>query len=140
MLTRTQIPSSKIPSMPSWTIELRDEARLVLVTTAGPFTIQDFLDMVPDAVARAADSGYTRFVFDDRLMRPKLATSEIYRLPQALEQLGWHRGMRVAVVYPHAERSAGDFQFFANLAVARAFQYCLFVELDPAIAWATAAE
>ena len=141
MLTRTQAtPPPTPPSEPSWSVEVREAERFVLITTAGPFTLQTFLDMVPGVLERAAAIGFTRFVFDDRLMRPKLVTSEIYRLPQALEQLGWTRGMRVAVVYPQKERSAGDFQFFANLAIARAFQYCLFVELPPAIAWATAAE
>jgi len=141
MLTRTQsAPPADIPSEPSWTIEVRSSERVVLVTTAGTYTLQTFLDMVPVALAAGTDQGITRFVFDDRLMRPKLATSEIYTLPEAFERLGWRRGMRVAAVYSPDHRSAADFQFFANLAVARAFQYCLFVELEPALAWATAAD
>jgi hypothetical protein len=79
-------------------------------------------------------------VFDDRQIKARLVTSEIYQLTDAFQRVGWKRGMRVAVVFPKDHRSAGDFQFFANLAVARAFQYCLFTELDPAIGWATAAE
>lgn len=141
MLTRTGAsPPPQIPAEPFWRVDVREADRLVVVTTAGPFVLQTFLEMVPDALGQAAEHGITRFVFDDRLMRARLATSEIYLLPQSFERLGWRRGMRVAVVYPQDHRSAGDFQFFANLAVARAFQYCLFVELEPAIAWATAAE
>jgi len=129
-----------LPTEPSWRIELREADRLAIVTTAGPFVLQTFHEMVPAALSRATEHGITRFVFDDRLMRPKLATSEIYQLPKDFERLGWRRGMRVAVVYPADHRAAGDFQFFANLAVARAFQYSLFAELEPAIAWALAAE
>lgn len=141
MLMKTKSASPpKAPSPPSWTIELRESERFVLVTTAGLFTLQTFKDMVPAALGAGSAQGITRYVFDDRLMHPRLATSEIYKLPETFERLGWKRGMRVAVVYAPDHRSAADFQFFANLAVARAFQYCLFVELKPAIAWVVAAE
>ena len=102
--------------------------------------MQTFLDMVQEVLDHAAAIGYTRFVLDYRDMRTRLTTSEIYRLPQAFEQLGWKRGMRVAVVHSQDERAIGDLKFFANLAVARSFQYLLFAELELAIGWATAAE
>lgn len=138
MLTRNRSTPPPVPAEATWSIEVREPERLMIVTAGGPFLAKDFLAMVPEALGLAAEKGITRFVFDDRLMRPKLVTSEIYMLPQAFERLGWRRGMRVAAVYPQELRAAGDFQFFANLAIARAFQYCLFTELEPAIAWATA--
>lgn len=125
---------------PSWRIELREAERVVVVTTEGSFALQTFLAMVPEALAAGAERGYTRFVLDYRLMRPRLATSEIYELPVALERLGWRRGMHVAVVHAASHASAAEFQFFANLAVARAFQYCLFTEFEAALAWVAAAE
>jgi hypothetical protein len=139
MKTKSALPPTA-PSQPSWTIEVREAERFVLVTTAGLFTLQTFVELVPEALGAGTTHGISRFVFDDRLMRPKLATSEIYKLPETFERLGWKRGMRVAVVYSPDHRSAADFQFFANLAVARAFQYCMFADLPPAIAWAIAAE
>lgn len=141
MLMRTGNPTPpQVPAEPSWRVDVRDTERLVVVTAGGPFVLQNFLDMAADALNQGAEHGITRFVFDDRLIRARLATSEIYQLTQGFERVGWKRGMRVAVVYPQEHRSAADFQFFANLAVARAFTYCLFVDLDPAIAWALAAE
>jgi hypothetical protein len=140
MLTRNRSTPPPVPAEPTWSIEVREAERVMIVTTGGPFTMKDFVAMVPQALGQAAEQDISRFVFDDRLMRPKLVTSEIYMLPQAFERLGWRRGMRVAVVFPQEHRAAGDFQFFANLAVARAFQYCLFTELDAAIAWATAGD
>ena len=112
----------------------------MLVTAAGDFVQQTFLDMAAAALAQGATHEITRFVFDDRLIQARLATSEIYQLTEAFQRVGWKRGMRVAVIFPTEHRSAGDYQFFANLAVARAFQYCLFVELEPALAWAIAAD
>ena len=140
MLTRAEgtSPPPQIPAEPFWRVDVRETDRLIVITAAGPFVLQTFLDMASDALAQGAERGITRFVFDDRLVRARLATSEIYLLTQAFERVGWTRGMRVAVVYPQEHRSAGDFQFFANLAVARAFTYCLFVDLESAIAWATA--
>lgn len=139
MRTGTSTPP-QVPAEPTWRVDVREAERLVVVTAGGPFVLQDFLGMASDALTKGAERGITRFVFDDRLIRARLATSEIYQLTQAFERVGWKRGMRVAVVYPQDHRSAGDFQFFANLAVARAFTYCLFVDLEPAIAWALAAE
>jgi len=121
---------------PSWRIERRDAHRLVLVTTQGPFSMKHFMAMVPEALAASLEPGYTGFVFDHRLMVPKLTTSEIYRLPTLFERQGWTRGMRVAVVHPPGQHGARQFEFFASLAVARSFQYQLFAELDAAIAWA----
>jgi hypothetical protein len=139
MRTGTSTPS-QVPAEPTWRVDVRDAERLVVVTAGGPFRLRNFLDMAADALTKGSERGITRFVFDDRLIRAKLATSEIYHLTEGFERVGWKRGMRVAVVYPREHRSADDFQFFANLAVARAFTYSLFDELEPAIAWATAGE
>lgn len=113
---------------------------MVVITAGGDFVQQTFLDMAADALVQASTHDITRFVFDDRQVRARLATSEIYQLTDAFQRVGWKRGMRVAVVHPTEHRAAGDFRFFANLAIARAFKYCLFDELEPAIAWATASE
>lgn len=128
------------PTEASWRIEVREEERLVVVTTSGLFTLAAFQQMVPAALSAGTERGFDRFVFDDRLMRPKLATSEIYKLPELFERLGWRRGMRVAVVISTKHRSADDHKFFANLAIARAFQYRLFEELEHAVAWAAETE
>lgn len=123
---------------PGWRIERRAAEGLLVVTTEGEYALAPFVAMVRDAYAAAQEHGDRRFVFDHSRMRPVLSTSEIYQLPEQLERVGWSRGMRVAVVHPPGQRGARQFEFFANLAVARSFQYQLFEELDQAVAWALA--
>ena len=139
MKTKSALPPTA-PSQASWTIEVRESDRLVLVTTQGKFTFTSLTTMMEEVHERGLELEITRFVFDDRLIRLRLTTSEIYSLPDALERLGWHRGMRVAAIIPSNSGGADDYKFFHSLATGRAFAYGLFAELDPAIAWAVAAE
>lgn len=123
---------------PTWRVEHDAAHGRLLATTAGGFTRASFVAMVAEMLARAAALGVRKVVFDHRAMRPRVATSEIYLLQADFERLGWQRDMRVAVVYDPARRAAEDFEFFASIAVSRAFKYSLFTTLDEAYAWVDA--
>lgn len=122
-----------------WRIELLESPRVVLIDGAGELSLRDLLARATAALAFSRDEGCRRFVFDDRAVVPRLSTAEIYRLPTEFEKLGWTRTMRVANVYD-SDRPAAveEYRMFSGLAVTRGFAYCLFTELDPAVAWAAA--
>lgn len=127
------------PAGPPWRIEFIEQPRVVLVDGAGWLTMSDLLARARQTLDFAREQDCTRFVFDDRTMVPRLSTAEIYRLPTEFERLGWIRTMRVANVYdPRRADAAEEYRMFSGLAVTRGFAYCLFTELDAAVAWAAA--
>jgi hypothetical protein len=132
-------PRDAAPEGPPWRIELLEEPRVVLIDGAGELTMAQLLDRATQALAVGRDNDCTRFVFDDRWIVPRVSTAEIYAMPAAMERVGWARTMRVANVYDAGRPAAvEEYRMFSGISISRGFAYCLFTELEAAMAWAAA--
>ena len=118
-----------------WKIELIEDPPAVAVEASGPMKLVLVKEVAAQALAQAASHDLHKFLVDDREMVPELSTMELHQLPDVLEQMGFRKHDRAAVVYCLSSPRAQDFRFFEDTALNRGFDVRLFTGMDEALSW-----
>lgn len=117
-----------------WTIEVLEPQGIVRTTAEGEL---DLVLVIRKAVEtlEAAHKGEDNFLIDDRRVKLKLSTLELYELPGVLTGLGLSKRSKVAVVHTVVNASSDDFIFFETVATNLGFRIRLFGSIDEAMIW-----
>ena len=123
--------------MGEWKFRELAKPRALLVTVRGVMTPEETFRMASEVLAEASRLGITRFLVDEREIRPDATTVEIYAMPHTLQDIGLRAQHRVAIIYPPADAGSKEMRFFETVARNQGLQVSLFPHIPEALEWLT---
>ncbi len=119
----------------TWQVDYLAEQQVVAATVSATVGIQEISEMVARGLAVAAERATGAILIDARQMRLDALTTELYRLPGIVEELGLTRSHRVAVVIADDSEQMDSFLFVETVFFNRGFPVRLFTEVTAALKW-----
>jgi hypothetical protein len=131
----------------TWQVDYLTEQQVVAVnpdpdvsrcTSGGPDTpadMHEFTEIVARGVVVAAEHAVHAILIDARAMKLAAQTTELYHLPEIVQEQGLTRRHRVAVVVPGDSAQKESFLFIETVFFNRGFQVRLFAEVTTALKW-----
>ncbi|HPC95796.1 MAG TPA: hypothetical protein PLU87_12695 [Sedimentisphaerales bacterium] len=119
----------------TWQVDYLAEQQVVATTVFAMVGVPEITAMVARSLAVAAECATGAILIDARQMRLDALTTELYRLPEIVEELGLTRSHRVAVVIADDSEQIDSFLFVETVFFNRGFPVRLFTEVAAALKW-----
>lgn len=119
----------------TWQVDYLTEQQVVAATVSATVGIQEITEMVARGLVVAAERATGAILIDARQMKLDALTTELYRLPEIVEELGLTRSHRVAVVIADDSEQMDSFLFVETVFFNRGFPVRLFTEVTAALKW-----
>ncbi len=127
-------------SDPKWEMEFLEEHGVVHLTATGRMGLEEILEWSAEVFELASIKSSSVLLHDLRGMTPVMSAADIYRLPEALGELGLTHRMRVAIAVTRLSGKSSDFDFFETVARNSGFRVKLFLSRNEAWDWLVSEE
>jgi hypothetical protein len=119
----------------TWQVDYLAEQQVVAVQISAMADMQEFTEILARGLAAAAEHAIHAILIDARQMKLTAQTTELYHLPETVEELGLTRRHRVALVISGDSEPKDSFSFVETVFFNRGFQVRLFAETIAALEW-----
>lgn len=119
----------------TWHVDYLADEQAIVVEFSGAVSMEDLKATCIQCIAVAREHATYAILADAREMRLTAQTTELYHLPDTVEEQGLTRHYRVAMVISDDSNQKESFTFFETVFVNRGFQMRLFSERCAALEW-----
>lgn len=119
----------------AWQVDYLAEEQVITVKFSGAAGMEDLKATCTQCIAVAREHATYAILADASKTALTAQTTELYHLPDTLEEKGLTRHYRVAMVISDDPNQKESFTFFETVFVNRGFQMRLFTEQSAALEW-----
>jgi hypothetical protein len=118
-----------------WTVEYGQQDQVIHIKVSGCTNVDGLRQMTSEGLTLAAEHQCHRFIVDYREIDPGLSILEIDGLPRIMQELGWGKDDRLAVLLAATSKKPGNIFFFRDVSLIVGLQVRVFQDAAKAHDW-----